>query len=202
MEGAFPQRRGGHACVAGFCDACEPLVERAPYVRGGEHLSVFLYGGPLADAIRRLKYHGRSEIAARLGATVVNVALDWLGEVDVVMAVPLHPERLRARGYNQAALFAGPLARALGVPFDVRSLERVRRAPPQVGQGVRDRAQQVVGAFRARPLRPEVGRVVLVDDVRTTGATLREATRVLLAAGAVNVRTVCVAETETSKLGP
>jgi ComF family protein len=152
----------------------------------------YVYGGPLADALRRLKYEGRTELAPAVATLLQHGVRPHAGRVDVVVPVPLHRRRLLERGFNQAALLAGPLARSLGVAMDVRRLRRRRPTPPQVGLEPDARRHNVRGAFvgRADPKRP---RVLLIDDVRTTGATLRAAADALRAAGATEVCTLAVA---------
>src|SRR5262245_9977600 len=91
-----------------FCPACAPLLEQI-CPRGempGTGAAAFRYEGPLADALRRLKYGARTELAGPLGALLATVALGYAGRVDRVIPMPLHRARLRARGYNQSALLA------------------------------------------------------------------------------------------------
>lgn len=169
-----------HAGQLPLCDACTPLLEHAGTT--GAERGLWRFEGPLADAVHRFKYRGRSDLARSLAQTL------WLGlaepdPVDVVVPVPLHPSRLRARGYNQSALLAAGLARRLGARLEVRALDRVRATESQVGASRARRAANVRGAFVARwPL--EGARVLVVDDVRTSGATLAEACRVAGEAGA------------------
>jgi ComF family protein len=169
-----------------FCGACEPLAERVLACAEPDLLATYHYGGPVADAVWRLKYEGRSEVARALAPALATTAQRWLGSIDVVTAVPLAPSKLRARGYNQAALLARPLARALDLPCRPGWLARVRAGPRQVGQWRALRLASIQGAFQASP--KVLGkRVLVVDDVRTTGATLGEARRALESAGARQV---------------
>lgn len=157
--------------------------------------AAFLYGGPLADAILRLKYAGRTDLARGLSELFADAALSYAGRVDRVIPLPLHATRLRERGFNQSALLAAPVARALGVRLDVSCLVRVRPTRDQAGLPRTQRAENVRGAFAVR--RPvELGRVLLVDDVRTTGATLATAAETLLRAGAREVCTLALARAE------
>jgi ComF family protein len=111
-------------------------------------------------------------------------------DVDLVVPVPLHPMRAAERGFNQSALLARPIAAALGAPLGARVLERVRDTPRQAALDRTDRLVNVRAAFRCREPRVVAGkRVLLVDDVRTTGATITECRAVLAAAGARTVRT-------------
>jgi ComF family protein len=163
------------------------LHERAPY-RG----AVFEYGGPIADAIQRFKYEGRSELGASLGIFMAHVAKGADLDVDAVVSVPLHWRRRRKRGYDQAALLARPIAKCLGVPALLRGLRRVRNTTSQVDLRFRERQQNVAGAFMPGSLRG-AKRVLLVDDVRTTGATLSSAAEALRAGGVSEVHTLVLA---------
>jgi ComF family protein len=154
--------------------------------------AVFEYGGPVADAIQRFKYDGRSELGAALGSLMADAAYPWAGEVDAVVPVPLHWRRRRSRGYDQAALLARPVANALGIPALLRGLRRLRNTPSQVDLPHSKRQTNIAGAFapwRLRGLR----RVLLIDDVRTTGATLRAASEALRAGGVSEVHTFVLA---------
>ncbi len=176
---------------AAFCEICAvsltPLHETATdSVEGGLRvMATDAYGAALADAIVRLKHAGRPEIARILAA---RIATRWPTSPvanAVLVPVPLHSRDLRTRGYNQAGLLAGHLARAWGLPVrDV--LRRIRRTGGQGGRDPAGRRAAVEGAFalRRRATTCLDGRtVLLVDDVLTTGATAREAARTLRAGG-------------------
>lgn len=113
----------------------------------------------------------------------------------LVVPVPLHPRRLRERGFNPAALLARWIAREHGLRFDAALLERVRATPSQTGLGRRARRVNVRGAF-AVPRDAHAPRAIwLVDDVVTTGSTLAECARTLRRAGAKQIVAICVART-------
>lgn len=169
-----------------FCAACAPLVERVLACAEPNLQSAFHYGGPVADAIWRLKYEGRSEVAYALRGALAECAARWLGSIDVVLPVPIARSKLRSRGYNQSALLARHVARAIDLPFRPTWLVRTRAGPRQVGQGRALRLSSIRGAFQASK-RVRGQRVLVVDDVRTTGATLHEAERALREAGAKDV---------------
>jgi ComF family protein len=179
---------------APFCGACAPLLEAVPdaFAPPASISALFVYGGPLAEAIRRLKYQGRTEIGPVLGKLLSQAALPYVGRIDLVMPVPLYPSRLRTRGFNQAALLARPVARRLGLPLDVMALERIRDTAEQAGITRAERALNVKGAFAARAPRRH-SRVLLIDDVRTTGATLAAASEALLNAGYSSVHVLALA---------
>jgi ComF family protein len=182
---------------AEFCEACLPLLEKTPSALQPPAASaaLYVYGGPLADAIRRLKYGSRSEFGPVLGRLLARGALTYAGRVDAVMPMPLHPRALQERGFNQSLYLARPVARALAVRLDTRSLERRRDTREQAGLSRAGRIANVKEAFQVRS-RTEPGRVLLVDDVRTTGATLASAGEALLEAGASLVYTLALARAE------
>lgn len=164
---------------------CVPCRERAPPYALAR--APYLHGGALAEAIHRLKYQRRDELAEPLAV------LFEAGErprADVVAPLPLHPRKLRRRGFDQAALLAAAYGRRLRLPVEPL-LVRVRDTQQQVGLDRPARERNVRGAFEARA-QLAGRRVCLVDDVLTTGATAAAGARALLAAGAarVEVRTL------------
>lgn len=162
-----------------FCVRCGPL-ERASVetLRGLPLITLGAYESPLKEAIARFKFGGHPELATPL-ARLFDEALAELSldTCDVFVPVPLHVRRLVERGYNQSALLAGALARRHRARFLPRLLERTRETDQQAKLPREARGENVHGAFRVRAsaLRQAAkmsGRVLLVDDVVTTGATL------------------------------
>lgn len=180
--------------AAVFCPACARSVAPAE-TPSACALAAAAYGGAVAEAIVRLKYNGRTDLARPL-AHLMAPLVPRLGRVDIVVPVPLHRARLRERGYNQAALLARPLARRLNVPLAPFALERARETAPQASLAADERARNVATAFRCRrPSDVAHKRVLLVDDVRTTGATLDACAAAADAAGALSVQFLTVAQT-------
>ncbi len=172
--------------------SCDPVEVGTP---GLPILGAGGYEGPLRRAIHRFKYRGERGLAEELGALVArSVAADLARgtPLDAVVAVPLHPMRARARGYDQTALLAAVVARQVGLPVRA-ALHRVRHIRPQVEFGRAERARNVAGAFLATAGSLRGLCVALIDDVATTGATLREAGRAARAAGARSLRAYVVA---------
>ena len=167
-----------------FCAPCARTVEPAPR---GPVRAPFAYGGALSRAITRFKYEDCPHLAAPLGQLLLRVAPELRGEgVRRLVPVPLHRARLAERGFNPPALLARPVAEALGVPLSPLGLRRIRDTPRQAHLDRRLRLANVEGAFEARQSF-EGEHVVLVDDVCTTGSTLRVCSGALRAAGAARV---------------
>lgn len=164
------------------------------------------YAGALRQAIHRLKYEQKTGLALPLGRLLAH-SLDSpsspllsaclpssLPAFEAVVPVPLHPSRLRKRGYNQAELLARVVAEERGWNLDTRGLRRIRRTQTQTALSPAERAANVQGAFTARsPLYFSGQSVLLVDDVLTTTATMRECAKVVQEAGAKRVCIVALA---------
>lgn len=155
----------------------------------------------LRALIRSLKFGFVRSAAAPLGAIMADYARR-LGiprqGYDAVVPVPLSQRRLRERGFNQAELIAREAGRALGIPVEPGLLRRRRHAPPQSGLpgDARRRARNIAGCFEiAAPAAVAGRRIILLDDVVTTGATMREAAAILKAAGAKDILALAAAKT-------
>lgn len=152
----------------------------------------------LKDVILLFKYGKFSILGNYLGQFVYTTlreeeALWW--EAEVIVPVPLHIKRERQRGFNQAQIIAKELARLKGIELVERSLIREKNVLPQTSLEAKDRQKNVRGAFGIRKSDKIKGKVViLVDDVFTTGATIRECSAVLIKAGSREVRAVTVAQ--------
>jgi ComF family protein len=158
------------------------------------------YEGALATVVKKLKYQGRTDLARPLGrrlADAVRATRPILP--DGVVSVPLHPKRLAERGYNQSALVARELARALCLPFSPWALARRRSTSQQASLDKREREKNVAGAFEVRARLP-AARILLVDDVVTTGATAVEAAAALLLSGATEVSVASVLRADRNVL--
>jgi ComF family protein len=154
-----------------------------------------VFDGAVRECIHALKYEGQRPYAATLAA-IVRPAFATLPRPDALVPVPLFPKRERGRGFNQSALIARHLA-GDAVHVAPRWLARTRDTPPQVGQGREERQANVADAFICPdPAAVRGQRVLLLDDVATTGATLDACARTLRAAGAASVRALVVARAE------
>ncbi|MDO9223204.1 MAG: ComF family protein [Caulobacter sp.] len=156
-----------------------------------------LYDEHSRDLILKLKHADRTDLAPVLARWLLRSARDLLEEADVIVPVPLHRWRLLSRRYNQAAEMARPLGRLAGLPVLPDALARVRRTESQGGKSATGRRRNMAGAFavpagRAAQIRGR--RVLLIDDVLTTGATAHACARALKGAGAAAVDLAVIAK--------
>ncbi len=159
------------------------------------------YEGVATDLVHALKYSDRHEVAPLMARAMHRAGADILEDADLVIPVPLHRSRLWRRRFNQAALLAAHIATASARLCRTDVLIRRKATPPQVGLSREARARNMVGAF-AIPAHHRAlltgRRVVVIDDVLTTGATLNAAARILGAAGAANVDILVFARAGTT----
>lgn len=164
--------------------------------------TVYPYVPPLQDAICLLKYRGKVALVPALSRLMIE-HLPSRDGVDVVIPVPLHPDRLRAREFNQSLLLAHRVAGHLRLPLSCHTLVRLVASAPQTTLSRKERLRNLRGAFAVPEPSVLAGkRVLLVDDVFTTGTTMNECARALLQAGSGEVFALTLARTVESHLIP
>jgi len=180
-------------------DRCASCLDRRPNFASARAVARYRPSAEsdrrsLPSLIRRHKY-GLDQSLAKALAEFLGEELPYSSaDCDVVVPVPLHPRRLWWRGFNQAALLAMTISRRLEKPLEVEALRRSRMTTPQTSQDHDARRRNVRRAFAVtRPARIKGRRILLIDDVMTTGATVDECARVLMAAGAARVDVLTLA---------
>lgn len=173
----------------GRCAAC---VRAAPAFDATR--AVYGFAFPVDALIHALKYRHRLAVAGFLAAALAEHGADFGAEADLVLPMPLHPRRLAERGFNQAVELARAFARCRGLPLALAAVRKVRDLPAQAGLDREARLESPRGAFEC--VQPLAGRrVIVIDDVMTTGATLDELARCLKRGGASWVGNLVVART-------
>lgn len=182
----FESAPNDHPC--GECITDEPYFDM--------HRTAGYYEGTLRDAILKFKFNGRTSLAK----SFADMAMDTFEsefsqfEIDSIAPVPLHPKRLRWRGFNQSLLIARRIGKQNNIFIDYESLRRIRQTTPQARLTTAQRLENVKGAFAvSRPQFVEGRNILLVDDVSTTGATLHECSKTLMKSGAAKVYCLTVA---------
>lgn len=173
--------------------SAEAIADPPPFAR---MRAVAIYDDVSGPIVQALKYHDHTELAGSMGRMMARAVADLSAEVDLVVPVPLHRGRLWHRRFNQSAMIAAEVARGIGRPHGPELVARIKPTRRQVGLRATERAANVQGAFRVpAEARPELAgrRVLLVDDVYTTGATVKAVTRALLRGGAAAVDVVVFA---------
>ena len=174
-----------------LCGAC--VRERPAFARAR---AVMAYGDVSRKIILAFKHGDRTDTAPALGRWLVRAGAELVRDADLVAPVPLHWTRLFERRYNQAALLAHAVGRQAALPVIADLIERRRRTKPQVRMGPAARKRNLRGAFRVNPKRLALlagKRVLLIDDVMTTGLTAALCAKALLARGAAQVDVLTVA---------
>jgi len=169
---------GGH-----LCHRCR---EAEHYLDGV--YSPYLFEGTIRECVHRLKYRHLRGLAGPLAELLAESLKDKALPGDTLVPVPLHPGRERYRGYNQSALLARELGQATGLPVAEKVLLRVKASGSQArASGLEERRRNVEGAFACSAAGVAGKRILLLDDVCTTGATLEAAARALKEGGAASV---------------
>lgn len=178
----------GSGALCASCVRHRPVYQRAR--------AALVYDDASRDMILGFKHADRTEAAPAFGRWMARAGRDLVAEADLIAPVPLHWRRFWRRRYNQSALLAGAVGRETGLPVVPDLLVRKRATPSQGGLGAKARARNVQGAFAVNPRRlgrARGAKVLLIDDVYTTGATVEACARVLLRAGAAAVDVLTLA---------
>lgn len=175
-------------------EVCGACLKRPPDFAASH--AAWLYAYPLDRVVQALKFRAELALADWMAEHLAHAlqAANAHAAIDLLLPMPLHPLRLRQRGFNQAALLAGALGRRLGIPVAMDAAVRTADTPPQAGLNLRQRRRNLRGAFACR--HDLAGhRVALVDDVMTSGSSLRELAHAVGKAGATRIECWVAART-------
>lgn len=166
----------------GVCIHC---ISSKPVISGVRSWAV--YEGPLRNAIHRLKYYRDISLGEKLSSHLIGYLQNGEWVVDMIVPVPLGSSRFKERGYNQAALLAYPLALNMGIEYRPKVLNRILETKSQVGLNYEQRKENVAKAFKAKADKVANKKILLIDDIATSGATLDACAHGLLLAGASDI---------------
>lgn len=152
-----------------------------------------VFDSPIQDGLHTVKYRGNTAFGEALAAHMADFVRSLQWEIDLVIPMPLGKKRLQERGYNQVALFAEPLAYALGWDYAPHALWKARETRTQVGLNISQRKENVDHAYQADAAIVKQKSVLLMDDVATTGSTVSASTTALLDAEARDVYVLTIA---------
>ena len=187
-------RRHGTLLCKQCCNGLELYTEQLHILPGLDGVSIaYVYRDTLRTAIHQLKYRRRRRVAKPLGELLTPLAQPHSASIDALQPIPMHAARRAERGFNQAELIAQSLGATLGKPCLVRGLERVRATGQQVRLNAHERRENMRDAFAWQATAPPPARILLVDDVLTTGATMSACAVALREAGCREVYGIALA---------
>ncbi len=178
----------GDSHICGRCLTDRPFFDLAR--------AAAVYGGGVRQMIHAFKYDRKTHLRRPLALLTISATAGFISEEkpEIILPVPLHVERLRQRGFNQAVLLGELISREFRIPMERRTLLRLRRTMPQVALSVAERMENVKNAFGlSKKAKIEGRKVLLVDDVFTTGSTVDECSRILKKSGVARVCVLTVA---------
>lgn len=178
--GPICARCGQPLANAGLCRRCRNTPPSFSCLR-----SWAIFSGPLRNAIHRLKYRGDIALGEILARPLIEMVEMLRWSVEAVVPVPAGIARKAERGYNQASIIGLPVALACGIPFQPGWLEKIRETPSQVGLTLRQRQENLRSAFKSAAGSAAGKRILIIDDVTTSGATMEACSRALLEGGAL-----------------
>jgi ComF family protein len=218
--GEVPEQFLTGSDFTGICPACEKKLQRvrAPFcMKCGKPLppgsrreycgdcerhshaftqgrAVFVYQGAVIGSMHRLKYSDRRDYAPVFAREAYRGLHDWIDRiaVDAIIPVPLHRKRRRVRGYNQAELLARELSKLSGVPLETDLLVRTSNTKPQKTLNSSERKNNLKNAFQINKKRVQLEKVLIIDDIYTTGSTVDAAAAALIGAGITKVYVLCI----------
>lgn len=172
-----------------YCEGCR----RHPHIFT-QGRAAFVYRDELIAAMHRFKYDNRRDYAPVLARELQRMCGAWVSRIapDVLVPVPLHAKRRRERGYNQAALLAEELSRLTGIPCAEKLLVRTKSTERQRELSAQERKNNLKNAFQTTKKIVQLGKVLLIDDIYTTGSTADAAAAALVQAGVKKIYVLCV----------
>ncbi len=185
---------GEETAGAKLCKTCQTTPPAFDQLQ-----SCAYYNGSLKNALHRLKYQRDIALAEVLAQYLIHKLIETGWTVDLITAVPSSRKRIRERGYNQAAMLAFPVVLAHHIPYKSTALTKVREAESQVGLSAEERKENVRNTFNANPAFVNRKKILLIDDIKTTGSTLQACSVALRQSGAREIYALTLARSSYSQ---
>lgn len=172
-----------------YCSDC--VKKRHPYQQGK---AVFVYEGAIKGSLYRFKYSNKREYATFYAGAAAERYKDWIKAkgIEAIAPIPMYFWKKRLRGYNQAEVFARALGAEIGIKVDTKLVKRIRNTIPQKELSGAERVQNLKNAFQFSSDIVKYKKIMLVDDIYTTGSTMDAVTEVMLAAGVEEIYYICI----------
>lgn len=185
-------KRCGKPLQSEQAEYCTDCKKKQHAYRQGK--AVFVYQGSIRESMYRFKYHNRREYAVFYAKEAARLYSDWIrrNEIEVIVPVPMYLWKKRRRGYNQAEVFARALGREWGIPVEDKLVRRVRNTTPQKELNDKERVRNLKNAFQLASNIVEYSKILLVDDIYTTGSTMDAVAEQLLSGGAKSIYYICI----------
>ncbi len=180
--------------IHGFCPECYNSL--SIYLRKiGFTWYIFEYDKKMSRILKKAKYGGKPEAVKTISKLIGKMLAEEGINVDIVIPVPMHKKDLGERGYNQSGIAARKIAKSLGVPCKEKALKKTNKTRRQADLSRNARSRNLFGAFTADAVLVRDKKILIVDDIITTGSTLEECKNTLMAAGALSVEAAVIART-------
>lgn len=183
---------------AEYCFDCARKKRCGSGVTYEQGKSLILYQGPMKKSMYRFKYANKREYSQYYAQLAVDLVGEWMMErqIETIVPVPMFSKKQRQRGYNQAEVFAKALSRRIGIPANMKLVRRVRNTTPMKELDDVERKNNLKNAFQIQQFIVKYKRILLVDDIYTTGSTVGEVSRVLKEAGVekIYVLSICMGQ--------
>ena len=173
-------------------ERCNDCIKKKHYFLQSK--GVYVYEGPIKGSMYRFKYNNRRGYRFTFARDIVRLRGDWIKStrIDAILPIPMYYKKRRRRGYNQAQLIAEALSREIGIPCYAKLVTRIRDTTPMKGLSDTERQKNLKNAFNFSQKGLQLERVLLIDDIYTTGATMDSVAKVLLDSGIIEVYGLCM----------
>lgn len=190
ISAPFCRKCGRQILLDDICEDCKETPPPYDVLRSWAE-----FNGPLRDALHHLKYRSDIALGDTLSRPLIRLLKEYNWDIEIVIPIPIGKQHHKERGYNQAALIAYPIALALGINYSDKLIKRIKETKSQVNLSSTERFKNLYSAFQGNSAKLNGKKVLLVDDVTTTGATMISCAKALVESGCERIYCLTVAKT-------